>query len=128
MAHNTPKPLCCAEQGDDNGVRQRKKSLPEVNDLEAVASGDPAATSGSGPRAMTREEISVLSASRREAVRRQLEEQERYKANPVMYALVLNPSLKVIEWAVTKYTFDFISLLSSIQKISVIVQFVQYHT
>ena len=92
--------LCC-EQGDDNGVRQRKKSLPEVNDLEAVASGgDPgAATSGRtvGPRAMTREEISVLSASRREAVRRQLEEQERYKANPVMYALVLNPSLKVIE-------------------------------
>jgi hypothetical protein len=34
-----------------------------------------------------REEISVLSSSRRENVRRQIEEIERYKSNPILYIL-----------------------------------------
>ena len=42
---------------------------------------------------MTREEISVLSSARREAVRRQLEEIEQYKSNPFLY--ILNPRVKV---------------------------------
>ena len=42
---------------------------------------------------MTREEISVLSSARREAVRRQLEEIEAYKNNPFLY--ILNPRVKV---------------------------------
>ena len=42
---------------------------------------------------MTREEISVLSSARREAVRRQLEEIERYKSNPFLY--ILNPRVTV---------------------------------
>jgi hypothetical protein len=42
---------------------------------------------------MTREEISVLSSARREAVRKQLEEIERYKSNPFLY--ILNPRVTV---------------------------------
>ena len=36
-----------------------------------------------------REEISVLSSARREEIRRQLDEAERYRANPVLY--IFNP-------------------------------------
>ena len=68
---------------------QRKKSLPDVQNLVVAAS------EAAGSKQMTREEISVLSASRREAVRRQMDEIERYKANPLLY--FLNPRLKVIE-------------------------------
>jgi hypothetical protein len=42
---------------------------------------------------MTREEISVLSSSRRDNVRKQMEEIERYKSNPMMY--ILNPRVQV---------------------------------
>ena len=42
---------------------------------------------------MTREEISVLSSARRDNVRRQMEEIERYKSNPIMY--ILNPRVQV---------------------------------
>lgn len=50
---------------------------------------------------MTREEISVLSSARREAVRRQLEEIERYKSNPFLY--ILNPRVivsTILNWAI----------------------------
>ena len=65
---------------------QRKKSLPDVAALPAV-------TVKQGSAAMTREEISVLSSARREEIRRQLEEAERYRANPVLY--IFNPHIRV---------------------------------
>merc|ERR1719479_377445 len=64
---------------------QRKKSLPDVAALPNV-------TVKQGSQAMTREEISVLSSARREEIRRQLEEAERYRANPVLY--ILNPHIR----------------------------------
>ena len=68
------------------GTLQRKKSLPDVKCLDVT-------TQAQGSKAMTREEISVLSSARREAVRRQLEEIEAYKNNPFLY--ILNPRVKV---------------------------------
>jgi len=68
-----------------NSAMQRKKSLPDVAALPAV-------TVKQGSAAMTREEISVLSSARREEIRRQLEEAERYRANPVLY--ILNPHIR----------------------------------
>ena len=65
---------------------KRKKSLPDVQNLVTV-------TQSTGSKQMTREEISVLSSSRRETIRREIEEIERYKNNPMLY--VLNPRLKV---------------------------------
>jgi len=70
-----------------NSAIQRKKSLPDVAALPVV-------TVKQGSQAMTREEISVLSSARREEIRRQLEEAERYRANPVLY--ILNPHIR--EW------------------------------
>ena len=69
---------------------QRKKSLPDVQNL--------ASTSGTSStvREITREEISVLSSSRRDQVRRQMEEIERYKSNPLMY--IINPRIQVSPW------------------------------
>jgi len=69
------------------GTLQRKKSLPDVKSLDVT-------TQAQGSKAMTREEISVLSSMRREAVRRQLEEDEAYKHNPFLY--ILNPHFR--EW------------------------------
>ena len=68
------------------GTLQRKKSLPDVQALDVT-------TKSQGSKAMTREEISVLSSARRETVRRQLEEVERYKSNPLLY--LLNPRVTV---------------------------------
>ena len=65
---------------------KRKKSLPDVQDLDVV-------TKQQSSKQMTREEISVLSTQRRETMRRQLEEIERYKNNPLLY--ILNPRMKV---------------------------------
>ena len=65
---------------------QRKKSLPDVQCLPVV-------TKSQGSKEMTREEISVLSSSRRENLRKQLEEIERYKSNPLLY--ILNPRTTV---------------------------------
>eukprot|EP00095_Tigriopus_kingsejongensis_P000311 snap_masked-scaffold292_size219010-processed-gene-0.8 protein:Tk00311 transcript:snap_masked-scaffold292_size219010-processed-gene-0.8-mRNA-1 annotation:"PREDICTED: uncharacterized protein LOC101889938" len=59
---------------------QRKKSLPDVQDIVQV-------TSSQGSREMTREEISALSSSRREAVRRNMEESAKYENNPLMYII-----------------------------------------
>ena len=67
---------------------QRKKSLPDVQDLVGV-------TAQQSSQEMTREEISVLSSARRDNVRRQMEEIERYKSNPIMY--ILNPRVQVRE-------------------------------
>lgn len=59
----------------------RKKSLPDVQEL---------------PRAtypMPREEVSALGSARREEVRRQIELNERLKANPLLY--LVSPQVKV---------------------------------
>merc|ERR1712002_1346724 len=66
---------------------QRKKSLPDVAALPSVAVKQ-------GTQVMTREEISVLSSARREQIRRELEEVERYRANPILY--IFNPQIR--EW------------------------------
>merc|ERR1719270_2894992 len=68
-----------------NSAMARKKSLPDVAALPTV-------TVKQGSQAMTREEISVLSSARREEIRRQLEEAERYRANPILY--ILNPHIR----------------------------------
>lgn len=60
---------------------QRKKSLPDVQQLPAK-------------NIMSREEVSVLGSARREEVRRQQDESERYKANPLLY--LVSPQVKVI--------------------------------
>ncbi|KAJ3654493.1 hypothetical protein Zmor_013679 [Zophobas morio] len=60
---------------------QRKKSLPDFQDL-------PRSTG-----AMSREEVSYLGSARREEVRRQHEETERLRANPLLY--LVSPQVKV---------------------------------
>ncbi|XP_030751171.1 junctophilin-1 [Sitophilus oryzae] len=59
---------------------QRKKSLPDVQEL-------PRAT-----RQMPREEVSMLGSARREEVRRQVDERERLRANPLLY--LVSPQVK----------------------------------
>uniref|UniRef100_A0A4D5R9S2 Junctophilin-1 n=1 Tax=Scolopendra viridis TaxID=118503 RepID=A0A4D5R9S2_SCOVI len=59
---------------------RRKKSLPDSQQLPKQI------------KMMSREEVSVLSTQRREEVRRQMEEAERYRANPLLY--IFNPSVK----------------------------------
>ena len=60
-------------------VPKRKKSLPGAADAPAAV--------------LSREEASVLSSQRREEVRRQVEEAERYRANPLLY--FCSPQVKV---------------------------------
>lgn len=43
---------------------------------------------------MSREEVSALGSARREEVRRQIENSERLKANPLLY--LVSPQVKVI--------------------------------
>lgn len=64
-----------------NTTLQRKKSLPDVQQAPL-----------SQP-AMSREEVSALGSARREAVRRQYDESERLKANPLLY--LVSPQVKV---------------------------------
>ncbi|XP_050515342.1 uncharacterized protein LOC126890441 [Diabrotica virgifera virgifera] len=59
---------------------QRKKSLPDFQDL-------PRATG-----AMSREEVSYLGSARREEIRRQADEYERLRANPLLY--LVSPQVK----------------------------------
>ncbi|XP_050426900.1 junctophilin-1-like isoform X2 [Adelges cooleyi] len=59
---------------------QRKKSLPDV---QAPANA---------PASITREEVSVLSSARREEIRRMEEENERLRANPLLY--LVSPHMK----------------------------------
>ncbi|XP_030376821.1 mediator of RNA polymerase II transcription subunit 12 isoform X1 [Scaptodrosophila lebanonensis] len=63
---------------------QRKKSMPDFQEL-------PRAT-----EAMSREEVSALGSARREAVRRQIEVNERLRANPLLY--LVSPQVK--DWFV----------------------------
>uniref|UniRef100_T1P808 Junctophilin-1 n=1 Tax=Musca domestica TaxID=7370 RepID=T1P808_MUSDO len=63
-----------------NVTLQRKKSLPDFQEL-------PRAT-----EAMSREEVSALGSARREAVRRQIEMNEKLKANPLLY--LVSPQVK----------------------------------
>ena len=83
--YNSINALCSLQ---DAFTLQRKKSLPDVTDLVGVAAQQ-------SSQEMTREEISVLSSARRDNVRRQMDEIERYKSNPVMY--ILNPRVQVRE-------------------------------
>jgi len=99
------KPLLDEEpnQKDSSGTSamKRKKSLPDVQDLDVV-------TKQQSSKQMTREEISVLSTQRRETMRRQLEEIERYKSNPLLY--VLNPRMK--DWIYRQRLMLFILFLN----------------
>ncbi|QQP54936.1 Putative LOC100741061, partial [Caligus rogercresseyi] len=63
----------------------RKKSLPDVQSLVGV-------TKSQGSTEMTREEISLLSSTRRDVLRKQLEEIEKYKSNPLLY--FISPTFK----------------------------------
>lgn len=63
-----------------NVTLQRKKSLPDVQQIPVN-------------NMMSREEVSVLGSARREEVRRQKDESERYKANPLLY--LVSPQVKV---------------------------------
>lgn len=59
---------------------QRKKSLPDVQQIPVN-------------NMMSREEVSVLGSARREEVRRQKDESDRYRANPLLY--LVSPQVKV---------------------------------
>ncbi|CAG9863339.1 unnamed protein product [Phyllotreta striolata] len=59
---------------------QRKKSLPDFQDLPRKT----------GP--MSREEVSYLGSARREEIRRQQDEHERLRANPLLY--LVSPQVK----------------------------------
>lgn len=61
---------------------QRKKSLPDV--------AQPIQLSATAP--LSREEVSVLSSIRREEIRRQIDEHERLRANPLLY--LVSPQVK----------------------------------
>lgn len=62
---------------------QRKKSLPDV--------AQPIQLTATAP--LSREEVSVLSSMRREEIRRQIDESERLRANPLLY--LVSPQVKV---------------------------------
>lgn len=81
--------MCLFQDGNNHlpgNSLQRKKSLPDVQNLGSV-------TSTPGSVEMTREEISVLSSSRRDNVRRQMEEIQKYKNNPLLY--IFSPRVQV---------------------------------
>ncbi|XP_014213472.1 uncharacterized protein LOC106643029 [Copidosoma floridanum] len=61
---------------------QRKKSLPDV--------AQPIQLTATAP--LSREEVSVLSSMRREEIRRQIDEHERLRANPLLY--LVSPQVK----------------------------------
>ncbi|XP_043470452.1 uncharacterized protein LOC122503809 [Leptopilina heterotoma] len=61
---------------------QRKKSLPDV--------AQPIQLSATAP--LSREEVSKLSSLRREEIRRQIDESERLRANPLLY--LVSPQVK----------------------------------
>ncbi|XP_034952732.1 junctophilin-1 isoform X2 [Chelonus insularis] len=61
---------------------QRKKSLPDV--------AQPIQLTATMP--LSREEVSVLSSMRREEIRRQIDESERLRANPLLY--LVSPQVK----------------------------------
>lgn len=79
---------------------QRKKSLPDFQEL-------PRATG-----AMSREEVSYLGSARREEMRRQADEKERLRANPLLY--LVSPQVKVNQPLLSfLYTSDLILIRSS---------------
>lgn len=53
---------------------------------------------------MSREEVSALGSARREEVRRQIENSERLKANPLLY--LVSPQVKVIFIFISIYYFS----------------------
>ncbi|XP_044588152.1 junctophilin-1 isoform X2 [Cotesia glomerata] len=61
---------------------QRKKSLPDVYQPIQLTATSP----------LSREEVSVLSSMRREEIRRQIDESERLRANPLLY--LVSPQVK----------------------------------
>ena len=79
---------------------QRKNSLPEASNLN---------TATALSQRMSREEISALSSSRRDNVRRQLEDIERYKNNPLLY--IFNPAVQVINLLINLIKLHLLCLL-----------------
>ena len=61
----------------------RKKSLPDISNIDA-----------NDPKILSRETIAILSSQRREAIRKQEEEAERLRANPLLYLM----SPEVWDW------------------------------
>lgn len=61
----------------------RKKSLPDITNIAE-------------PKTLTRETIAMLSSQRREAIRRQEEEAQRLRANPLLYLLSPEFSVRTI--------------------------------
>lgn len=91
---------------------QRKKSLPDV--------AQPIQLTATAP--LSREEVSVLSSMRREEIRRQIDESERLRANPLLY--LVSPQVKVSipivlsdNSIVTKFKckFEFLILICNFQ-------------
>lgn len=70
---------------------QRKKSLPDFQEL-------PRATG-----AMSREEVSYLGSARREEIRRQADEKERLRANPLLY--LVSPQVKVMYHCIFSFKY-----------------------
>merc|ERR1712244_98459 len=89
------------KDSSSGGAMKRKNSLPDVQDLAVV-------TKQQSSKQMTREEISVLSTQRRETMRRQLDEIERYKSNPLLY--IMNPRMK--DWIYRQRLMLFILFLN----------------
>ncbi|KAL7299497.1 uncharacterized protein LOC111693217 [Trichogramma pretiosum] len=89
---------------------QRKKSLPDVAQPIQLAATAP----------LSREEVSALSSMRREEIRRQYDEHERLRANPLLY--LVSPQVK--DW----FSRQQMVLLIFIVNISLIVMFVRLLT
>ena len=86
--------LRCVLKAAPAPVPKRKKSLPGAADAPAAI--------------LSREEASVLSSQRREEVRRQAEEADRYRANPLLY--FVSPQVKVTAITATIIIFMYLSL------------------
>ena len=72
--------FCFMQSIPVNVTLQRKKSLPDVQQMPINSM-------------MSREEVSVLGSARREEIRRQKDDAERYRANPLLY--LVSPQVKV---------------------------------
>lgn len=87
--------LLCVQVVPVQVALQRKKSLPDVQ------------VPSNAPASITREEVSVLSSARREEIRRVEEENERLRANPLLY--LTSPHMKVrLHWCLTTLDYDII--------------------
>lgn len=77
---------------------QRKKSLPDV--------AQPIQLTATAP--LSREEVSILSSMRREEIRRQIDESERLRANPLLY--LVSPQVKVSILRISTWPSKFVDV------------------